>query len=98
MARTACLACLVSTVSGRYKNILRRVSANSGHITKLEQSTLLRYLWVRIRENKKTKTPGLNPSLGKLSYFLAKALPKLLGLVTTNISIRLGVGPRHSAK
>jgi hypothetical protein len=64
MARTACLACLVRTVSGRYKNTLRRVSASSGHITKLEQSTLLRYLWVRIRENKKNKDPGFESQPG----------------------------------
>jgi hypothetical protein len=37
MARTACLVCLVSTVSGRPKNALRRSSTNSEHI-KLEQS------------------------------------------------------------
>ncbi len=45
MAHTACLVCLVSTVSGCPKNTLRRASASSGLITKLEQSTFLRYLW-----------------------------------------------------
>ncbi len=46
MACTACLVCLVSTVSGRPKNALGRGSASSGHITKLKQSTFLRYLWL----------------------------------------------------
>jgi hypothetical protein len=45
MARTTCIVCLVSTVSGCSKNTLGRASASSGHITKLEQSTFLRYLW-----------------------------------------------------
>ncbi len=43
MACTACLVCLVSTVSGCHKNILGRASASSRHITKLEQSTFLSY-------------------------------------------------------
>jgi hypothetical protein len=38
MACTACLVCFVSAVSGRSKNALGRRSANSGDITKLEQS------------------------------------------------------------
>ncbi len=38
MARTACLVCLVSTVTGRTKKALGRGSANSARITKLEQS------------------------------------------------------------
>jgi hypothetical protein len=42
MAHTACLVCLVSTVSGLSKNALGRGNASNGHITKLEQS---RYLW-----------------------------------------------------
>ncbi len=46
MAPTACLDCLVSTVSGHSKNTLRRATASSGHISKLEQSTFLRYLWL----------------------------------------------------
>jgi hypothetical protein len=41
MALTACLVCIVSTVSGRYKNALGKGTASSGHITKLEQSTFL---------------------------------------------------------
>ncbi len=41
MAHTACLACLVSTVSACCKNALGTPSASSKHITKLEQSTLL---------------------------------------------------------
>jgi len=41
MALTACLVCLVSTVSGRCKNALEKGSASNGHITKLEQSTYL---------------------------------------------------------
>jgi hypothetical protein len=40
MAHTACLVCIVSTVSGRSKNTLRRPSASGGHITKLEQYLL----------------------------------------------------------
>ncbi len=47
MAHTACLVCLVSTVSGRCKNALGKRSASSGHITKLEQSPFLRYLWIK---------------------------------------------------
>ncbi len=42
---TACLVCLVSTVSGCCKNAHGRGSASSSHKTKLEQSTFLRYLW-----------------------------------------------------
>jgi hypothetical protein len=44
MEHTACLVCLISTVSGRYKNAFGRASASKGHITKPEQSTLFRYL------------------------------------------------------
>jgi hypothetical protein len=39
MVHTACLVCLVITVSSHIKNTLARASASSGHITKLEQST-----------------------------------------------------------
>jgi hypothetical protein len=46
IAHTACLVCLVSAVSSSCKNTLRRESASSRHITKLEQSTFLRYLCV----------------------------------------------------
>jgi hypothetical protein len=42
MAHTPCLVCLVSTVSGRFKNALGRGSTSSRHIAKLEQSTLFR--------------------------------------------------------
>jgi len=41
MVCTACLVCLVSTVSGCHKNAIGRGSATSQHITKLEQSTFL---------------------------------------------------------
>ncbi len=41
MAHSACLVCLVSTVSGCCKNTLGRASASSRHITKREQSTFL---------------------------------------------------------
>jgi hypothetical protein len=41
MAHTACLVCLVSTVSGYCKKSLARASASSRHITKLEQCTFL---------------------------------------------------------
>jgi hypothetical protein len=41
MMHTACLVCMVSTVSGCRKNALGRPSAKSRHITKLEQSTFL---------------------------------------------------------
>jgi hypothetical protein len=46
MARTTCLVCLVSTVRSGSKNALGRGNASSEHITKLEQYTLLRYLYV----------------------------------------------------
>jgi hypothetical protein len=42
MTHTACLVCLVCTVSGCCKNPLGRGSASSRQITKLEQSTFLR--------------------------------------------------------
>jgi hypothetical protein len=45
MAHTACLVCLVSTVSGCRKNTLGRARVSIRHITKLEQSTFLKYLW-----------------------------------------------------
>ncbi len=45
MACTVCFAYLVSTVSGHHKNALGIGSASSGHITKLETCTFLRYLW-----------------------------------------------------
>jgi hypothetical protein len=48
MAHTACLVCLVSTFSGCYRNVLGGASDSSGHITKLEQSTFLRYLLVEL--------------------------------------------------
>jgi hypothetical protein len=44
MARNACLVCLVSAVSCHCKNALGRGSTSSGHITKPEQSTLIRYI------------------------------------------------------
>jgi hypothetical protein len=47
MACTAYLVHLVSTVSGCHKNTLGSASASSRHITKLEQSTFLRYLWIQ---------------------------------------------------
>ncbi len=45
MAHTACLDCLVSTVSGCCKNTLGTGIASSEYITKLEQSKFLRYIW-----------------------------------------------------
>ncbi len=45
MAHTVCLVCLVSIVSGHCKNTLGRASASSRHMTNLEQSTFLIYLW-----------------------------------------------------
>jgi hypothetical protein len=45
MEHTTYFVCLVSSVSGCY-NALGRGNANSGHITNLDQSTFLRYLWV----------------------------------------------------
>jgi hypothetical protein len=41
MAHSACLVCLVSTVSCHRKNALGKGSCSSGHMTKLEQSTYL---------------------------------------------------------
>jgi hypothetical protein len=46
MACTTCYVFLASTVSHHHKNTLGRASDCSGHITKLEQSTFLRYLWL----------------------------------------------------
>jgi hypothetical protein len=43
LTHTACLVCLVSTVSGHCKNALGRGIASSEHKTKLEQSTFLRF-------------------------------------------------------
>jgi hypothetical protein len=47
MARTAWLIYWISTASDHRKNALRRASASSRHITKLEQSTFIRYLLVQ---------------------------------------------------
>jgi len=44
MARTACLVCIISTVSGQ--KCLGRCGASSRHKTKLKQSIFFRYLWV----------------------------------------------------
>ncbi len=41
MGHTACLVCMVSTVSGCHKNAFGKGSACSGHKTKLEQCTFL---------------------------------------------------------
>jgi hypothetical protein len=41
MARTACLVCLVTTVSGCCKNTLGRASARRGHVTKLSNLLFL---------------------------------------------------------
>ncbi len=49
MTHTACLVCLVSTVSGCHKNTLRRANASGGHITKFEQTTFLRYIWCQLK-------------------------------------------------
>ncbi len=46
MARTDCHVCLVGTVSGCNKDALGRGGASSRHITKLEQCTHFRYLWL----------------------------------------------------
>jgi len=45
MPHAACLACLVSNVSGCHKNALGKASTSCRHTTKLKQSTFLRYLW-----------------------------------------------------
>jgi hypothetical protein len=45
MAHNAYLGCLLSTVTGCYKNTLGRASAINRHIAKLEQFTFLIYLW-----------------------------------------------------
>ncbi len=44
MASTACLVCLVGIVSGYQKNAFGRGSTSNKRITKLEQSTFLRYM------------------------------------------------------
>jgi len=41
VSQSACLVCLVSTVSGCHKSALGKGSASNVHITKLEQSTFL---------------------------------------------------------
>ncbi len=66
MACTACLVCLVSAVSGCRKNAIGRRSASSGHKTKLEQSTFLRYLWLVSKPN--LPCVFLNLNLQKKSY------------------------------
>jgi len=43
MAHTACLVCLISTVSGRSKKS-QNCGASSGHITKLKQSIYKIYM------------------------------------------------------
>ncbi len=63
MACTACLDCLVSTVSGCCKNTLGRASTNSWHVTKLEQSTFLRYLWFCLKQ---TQNKDLVAILGSM--------------------------------
>ncbi len=45
ITHTVCLACLFSTVSSCHNNLLGRESTGCRQITKLEQSTSLRYLW-----------------------------------------------------
>jgi hypothetical protein len=47
MVHATCLFCLVSTAIGCCKNAPGRGNASIGHITKLEQFTVLRYLWVQ---------------------------------------------------
>ncbi len=55
MAHTACLVCLISTVSGRSKKSLK-CGISSGHITNLKQSIFsFQYLWLYQSKNK-TKT------------------------------------------
>ncbi len=45
LACTACLVCIISTVSGCRKKLKMPSEDSSGHITKLKQSILFRYLW-----------------------------------------------------
>ncbi len=45
MARTVCLVRLVITALGCCINDLGRGSTRNGHITKLDQTTFLKYLW-----------------------------------------------------
>jgi len=49
MAHTACLVCLVSTVSDHHKNALARPSISCRYKTKLEQSTFLQISMGKIR-------------------------------------------------
>ena len=60
MARTTYPVSLISTVSGHHKNTLARASTSNRHITKLEQSTFLRYLWVYLRQDRNFKTHAVN--------------------------------------
>jgi hypothetical protein len=48
MARNTYLVCLASTVSVCHKNTLGRVITSSGHITILEQSNFLIYLYFKV--------------------------------------------------
>jgi hypothetical protein len=55
MVHIGCLVCLFNTVClmhGCCKNTLGRVGVSSGHITKLEQSTFLRYLCYQLKQHK----------------------------------------------
>jgi hypothetical protein len=85
MVHTACLfVWLILLVAA--KNILGRVRASSGHITKLEQSTFLRHLWSIV----KTKifiilTPTINV-IRLFSLSLTKKPNKLECLSLTNDS------------
>jgi hypothetical protein len=69
------LACF--SVSGRRKNALGRGSASSGLITKLEQSTFLRYLWFQL-----FVTPGncQGDKTLNTSFFLLKIIQNVLFL------------------
>ncbi len=71
MAHIACLVCLVSTVSGHFKKALGRGSVSSGHITKLEQSTFLRYQWFHYCKTSLLCTSMVGAHLSGAPYSIA---------------------------
>jgi hypothetical protein len=50
MARTACLVCLVNTVSGCCKNALEEVALEAGTQQNLSYLLFFRYLWLVVAE------------------------------------------------
>jgi hypothetical protein len=77
MARTACLACLISNGSGHGKKkqrYLGRCGTSSEYITKLKQSTFLRYLWSKQKHYYGRKAVGITISRSLLGSPQGKLL------------------------